>query len=357
MRATPSPEIGLGVAGVERSEPPAISGTTPSRDMSVNEASAGGSLRSTPATLTLRLPQNVSQLAKEWLVMSDSPMMVASRTWYGSRGLCLMGMAGLSMLGCETRSPLAGDTSQEAWRQRQSEASRIADPASGEQPWQSTAQGAADPWTPEFNQRSSHATVADNRVDQFAARTDDQVRTSDFLAAGGTKGVRPVSAEVPISSDATSSAETNDGIPGSGRREPSGRLLGEVRSFEEWDIYETAMDSLSRIGAPAVPALVDRLRHPVATQRAQAALILARIGPEAAAAVPALQQALQDLDPDVRKAAARALGQIGPEAAASVESLLQLIEESQAEHLMDTPADDGDANDNPPSDSDGTWYR
>ena len=61
------------------------------------------------------------------------------------------------------------------------------------------------------------------------------------------------------------------------------------------------------------------------------ALVLARIGPDAADAVPELTDLLDDPEQDVRKAAARALGQIGPDAAEAVPALMrQLVQPKPA---------------------------
>jgi len=99
-----------------------------------------------------------------------------------------------------------------------------------------------------------------------------------------------------------------------------------IRPYPAWDLRETAMDSLGRIGQAAVPELVQSLQHPDPVQRQRAAEILARIGPEASGAVPALINSLSDAQDDVRRAAARALGQIGPDAEAAVKPLMRAIE-------------------------------
>ena len=102
-----------------------------------------------------------------------------------------------------------------------------------------------------------------------------------------------------------------------------------VQPYSDWGLQETVVDSLARIGAPAVPALERMLRHPQAERRIQAAEILARIGPQAAGAVSGLVDALADQDQRVRKAAARALGQIGVGAADAVGPLLRTLEETR----------------------------
>ncbi len=100
-----------------------------------------------------------------------------------------------------------------------------------------------------------------------------------------------------------------------------------IRPHPDWDLIETAMDSLGRIGRAAVPELVKTLEHEDPVYRQRAAEVLARIGPEASEAVPALIIALADYQEPVRKAAARALGQIGPDAEAAVLPLMQALEE------------------------------
>lgn len=99
-----------------------------------------------------------------------------------------------------------------------------------------------------------------------------------------------------------------------------------VRPFEDWTMREAAAVALSRIGEPAVPALVEALQSPDPNLRQQAADTLARIGPAASTAVPALTALLDDPDPRVKKSAVRALGQIGPAAANAVPSLMRALE-------------------------------
>jgi hypothetical protein len=99
-----------------------------------------------------------------------------------------------------------------------------------------------------------------------------------------------------------------------------------IKAHPEWDLDEAAADALGRIGAPAVPKLIDALRkNNGPDERVRAARVLARIGPEAVDAVPMLTTALSDEDPHVQKAAARALGQIGPAAAEAVPALMELL--------------------------------
>ena len=114
-------------------------------------------------------------------------------------------------------------------------------------------------------------------------------------------------------------AATPPGAPGN---------LPPLRAYGDWSPAETAADSLGRIGATAVPRLLESLRSPNPQLRWQATRVLGRIGPDAATAVPELVRLLSDEDPRVRLAAARALGQIGPNAASSVPALIRMLEES-----------------------------
>jgi HEAT repeat protein len=110
-----------------------------------------------------------------------------------------------------------------------------------------------------------------------------------------------------------------------GRLPELDRAMPVIRSYREWSLEETAVDSLARIGRPAVPELIKALRNNEPKLRYQAAQVLGRIGPEAEVAVPALVRAMEDPEPGVQKAAARALGQIGTEAGDAVRALMDLI--------------------------------
>jgi HEAT repeat protein len=68
--------------------------------------------------------------------------------------------------------------------------------------------------------------------------------------------------------------------------------------------------TLTRIGGPAVPSLIQSLSHPAAEVRAKAAHLLGQIGPAAFEARPALEALLLDGDESARKEAALALSQI-----------------------------------------------
>jgi hypothetical protein len=95
--------------------------------------------------------------------------------------------------------------------------------------------------------------------------------------------------------------------------------------FREPTEREIAAAALGRIGRAAVPSLVQALKNRDPDVRKEAALVLARIGPDAFQAVPDLTALLDDENEEVRKAAARALGQIGPDAAEAVPALMRLL--------------------------------
>jgi HEAT repeat protein len=106
------------------------------------------------------------------------------------------------------------------------------------------------------------------------------------------------------------------------------RAIGEpqgLKPFEQWTEQEAAKDALGRIGAAAVPPLIDALRDRDPAVRLKAIEVLGRMGEDAGAAVPELVRLLDDPDIDVRKAAARTLGRIGPAAQTAVPSLMRKL--------------------------------
>jgi HEAT repeat protein len=86
-----------------------------------------------------------------------------------------------------------------------------------------------------------------------------------------------------------------------------------------------------RLGAPAVPALVDLLRDPDPTMRALAARTFWGMGARAEGAASALAEALKDADPRVRVGAAMALDNMGPPAAPAVQALMAALRDSNPE--------------------------
>ena len=78
---------------------------------------------------------------------------------------------------------------------------------------------------------------------------------------------------------------------------------------------------------PSIPDLIKALSDEDKDVRAEAAVALAIIGPEAKDAVPELRIALSDPEIDVRAEAAFALGEIGPAAQTAIETLRKLADE------------------------------
>jgi len=105
---------------------------------------------------------------------------------------------------------------------------------------------------------------------------------------------------------------------------PVARALASI-PIRQWGVRETAVDAIARIGAPAVPALIQSLSDPDPGVRTQAARALARMGDTAKPALPELIQALRDPDEGVRIAATKALGQMGPTAAPALPALIDLL--------------------------------
>ncbi|HMC10421.1 MAG TPA: HEAT repeat domain-containing protein [Pirellulaceae bacterium] len=101
--------------------------------------------------------------------------------------------------------------------------------------------------------------------------------------------------------------------------------LQPLKPFEQWTERDAATDALGRIGAAAVPSLVDALHHPDPAVRLKAVEVLGRMGADAQAAVPELVKLLDDPDLGVRKATARTLGRIGPAAKDAVPALMRTL--------------------------------
>jgi HEAT repeat protein len=111
-----------------------------------------------------------------------------------------------------------------------------------------------------------------------------------------------------------------------------------TEALEDPEVRDYAAMVLYRLGpqaAPAVPALIAALAEPPASDedrvfRRELQLVLAAIGPEAKEAVPALIESLASDDREVRGTAAYALGKIGPAAAAAAEKLTERLEQLEA---------------------------
>jgi HEAT repeat protein len=84
-----------------------------------------------------------------------------------------------------------------------------------------------------------------------------------------------------------------------------------------------ALGALAKLGPPAVPRLIDALKHE--KLRVNVVFVLGEIGPVAAPATPALTKLIADKDDSVAHEAAIALAKIGPEAKAAVPELVKAL--------------------------------
>ena len=93
-------------------------------------------------------------------------------------------------------------------------------------------------------------------------------------------------------------------------RQLVGQLIAASRIYDQRQMA-VASDQLTRIGKPAVAALIEALEDVDGNVRWQASVALGRIGaPDATVATKPLVKALDDIDPDVRTSAAAALGKL-----------------------------------------------
>src|SRR5262249_60508343 len=94
----------------------------------------------------------------------------------------------------------------------------------------------------------------------------------------------------------------------------AGRSLPLLRRFltpEHEDLHAVTFHIIQRIGPPAIPLLVDLLRHESESIRRSAIDELIDLAPQTEWIQPALRRALRDEDPTVAGDAARALGALG----------------------------------------------
>jgi HEAT repeat protein len=89
-----------------------------------------------------------------------------------------------------------------------------------------------------------------------------------------------------------------------------GRIWPVIRQLKEPRAHDEALWTLRKLGRSAVPSLTEALRSSDSDLRANAAVALGQIGPDAAPAVPELRRLARG-DDDARASAISALGQIG----------------------------------------------
>src|SRR4029434_8334950 len=102
-------------------------------------------------------------------------------------------------------------------------------------------------------------------------------------------------------------------------------LLRRVLNPGHEDLHEVTFEIIRRIGPPAIPLLVDLLRHEWDSIRRSAVDALIDLAPHTEWIQPALRRALSDADSTVAGDAARALGALGTRASPSVGALVTTL--------------------------------
>ena len=111
-------------------------------------------------------------------------------------------------------------------------------------------------------------------------------------------------------------------VQGAGRSLP---LLRRFLNSRNEDLHLETFEIIRRIGPPAIPLLVDMLRHDRASIRRSAVDALIDLAPDTERIQPALRRALRDEDSLVARDAARALGALGKRASPSVSALVKAL--------------------------------
>ena len=108
----------------------------------------------------------------------------------------------------------------------------------------------------------------------------------------------------------------------------AGRSLPLLRRFLTSDneaLHQQTFEIIRQIGPPAIPLLVELLRHEQVSFRRFAADALIDLAPDTESVQPVLRRALRDEDSMVAADAARALGVLGNRAAPSVRALVKAL--------------------------------
>ena len=111
-------------------------------------------------------------------------------------------------------------------------------------------------------------------------------------------------------------------VKGAGRSLP---LLRRFLDRRDEDLHQETFEIIRRIGPPAIPLLVELLRHEQISFRRFAADALIDLPPDTESIQPALRRALRDEDSMVAGDAARALGALGQKASPSVRALVKTL--------------------------------
>jgi len=108
----------------------------------------------------------------------------------------------------------------------------------------------------------------------------------------------------------------------------AGRSLPLLRRFldtDNEDLHLETFEIIRRIGPPAIPLMLDLLRHEQVSFRRFAADAFIDLVPDTVSIQPALRRALRDEDSMVAADAARALGALGNKASPSVRALVNAL--------------------------------
>ena len=108
----------------------------------------------------------------------------------------------------------------------------------------------------------------------------------------------------------------------------AGRSLPVLRQFldrRDEELNRRTLEVIRRIGPPAIPLLVELLRHEHVSFRRNAADALIDLAPDTEGIQPALRRALRDEDSMVAGDSARALGALGPKASPSARALVTTL--------------------------------
>src|SRR6187455_1069357 len=111
-------------------------------------------------------------------------------------------------------------------------------------------------------------------------------------------------------------------VKGAGHSLP---LLKRLLSRGDEDLDLRTFEIIRRIGPPAIPLLVELLRHVRVSIRRSAVDAFIDLAPDTEWIQPALRRALSDEDVSVAGDAARALGALGPKASPSVRALVTTL--------------------------------
>ena len=115
-------------------------------------------------------------------------------------------------------------------------------------------------------------------------------------------------------------------VKGAGRSLP---LLRRFLASDDDDLHQQTFEIIRQIGPPAIPLLVELLRHEEVSFRGFAADALIDLAPDTESIQPALRRALSDEDSMVAADAARALGALGERASPSVRALVEALSHSE----------------------------